>query len=448
MAAPISALVSPTSMYSNNCPPSSSTGWQTPPSSLESGLISPPELRRTFNNHPEPPPPIQTGGQQRQSLPSIHEALSSGHRTNNPYASPVSASISQSQYPPPYSHVIVPTIHRSYPPDQPLHVAHAKYESPSHQSYPQSNHFQSSQSIPTSYPESARQGSLMISQTASYPTSHYERYDQDSTAPERLPPGSRPPPALPMAHVFIAGTPENGSFPVEPALYTQARFADDAAPGYRKEQERKPERRNGRPESPPIAAKIYTSLSVWDFQQNLEVISKESIKIREWSSHYLNIAREQQRQWPDRMPSLDECEAMVQFHDNVGNSLKLMKDMLVTQQDRRIEEQRDRDLHGKGSRPYDEEMAMYEDGMDGHGYGGPESKKRRGRAAPPGRCHSCNRAETPEWRRGPDGARTLCNACGLHYAKLTRKNNIKLSQGSNGSSLRPKSMDDHSPRPM
>ncbi|CAG8583997.1 9735_t:CDS:2, partial [Racocetra fulgida] len=29
------------------------------------------------------------------------------------------------------------------------------------------------------------------------------------------------------------------------------------------------------------------------------------------------------------------------------------------------------------------------------------------RAAPPGRCHSCNISETPEWRRGPDGARTL-----------------------------------------
>lgn len=29
------------------------------------------------------------------------------------------------------------------------------------------------------------------------------------------------------------------------------------------------------------------------------------------------------------------------------------------------------------------------------------------------RCHSCNTTETPEWRRGPDGARTLCNACGL-----------------------------------
>lgn len=45
----------------------------------------------------------------------------------------------------------------------------------------------------------------------------------------------------------------------------------------------------------------------------------------------------------------------------------------------------------------------------------------RKRAAPPGRCHSCNRVDTPEWRRGPDGARTLCNACGLHYAKLERK---------------------------
>jgi hypothetical protein len=37
------------------------------------------------------------------------------------------------------------------------------------------------------------------------------------------------------------------------------------------------------------------------------------------------------------------------------------------------------------------------------------------------RCHSCNRSETPEWRRGPDGSRTLCNACGLHFAKLSRR---------------------------
>jgi hypothetical protein len=35
------------------------------------------------------------------------------------------------------------------------------------------------------------------------------------------------------------------------------------------------------------------------------------------------------------------------------------------------------------------------------------------RASPPGQCHSCEILDTPEWRRGPDGQRTLCNACGL-----------------------------------
>jgi len=59
------------------------------------------------------------------------------------------------------------------------------------------------------------------------------------------------------------------------------------------------------------------------------------------------------------------------------------------------------------------------------GPGQPKSKYRKRsvgrRATPPGKCHSCNIRETPEWRRGPDGARTLCNACGLHYAKLMRK---------------------------
>ncbi|KAL1930196.1 hypothetical protein VTP01DRAFT_1350 [Rhizomucor pusillus] len=48
-------------------------------------------------------------------------------------------------------------------------------------------------------------------------------------------------------------------------------------------------------------------------------------------------------------------------------------------------------------------------------------QRKRKRAPFQGRCHSCNISETPEWRRGPDGARTLCNACGLHYAKLERK---------------------------
>lgn len=40
-------------------------------------------------------------------------------------------------------------------------------------------------------------------------------------------------------------------------------------------------------------------------------------------------------------------------------------------------------------------------------------RKRAKRSQAPGRCQSCHSSDTPEWRRGPDGARTLCNACGL-----------------------------------
>ncbi|CEG71249.1 Putative GATA-type sexual development transcription factor NsdD [Rhizopus microsporus] len=55
-------------------------------------------------------------------------------------------------------------------------------------------------------------------------------------------------------------------------------------------------------------------------------------------------------------------------------------------------------------------------------YAMPLRKRKRRRLSFQGQCHSCNTSETPEWRRGPNGARTLCNACGLHYAKLSKKN--------------------------
>ncbi|KAG2217183.1 hypothetical protein INT45_013195 [Circinella minor] len=56
----------------------------------------------------------------------------------------------------------------------------------------------------------------------------------------------------------------------------------------------------------------------------------------------------------------------------------------------------------------------------------PKIKRRTKRSTAGQRCHSCHTTETPEWRRGPDGARTLCNACGLHYAKLLRKGSLTV----------------------
>ncbi|AQZ17871.1 (ZYRO0E01738g) [Zygosaccharomyces parabailii] len=37
------------------------------------------------------------------------------------------------------------------------------------------------------------------------------------------------------------------------------------------------------------------------------------------------------------------------------------------------------------------------------------------------RCLHCLSTETPEWRKGPGGPTTLCNACGLFYKKLIKK---------------------------
>ena len=41
------------------------------------------------------------------------------------------------------------------------------------------------------------------------------------------------------------------------------------------------------------------------------------------------------------------------------------------------------------------------------------------------KCNHCESVETPEWRRGPDGSRTLCNACGLFYSKLTKRYGVE-----------------------
>ncbi|KAL6047126.1 Acidic leucine-rich nuclear phosphoprotein 32 protein (ANP32/acidic nuclear phosphoprotein) [Balamuthia mandrillaris] len=48
----------------------------------------------------------------------------------------------------------------------------------------------------------------------------------------------------------------------------------------------------------------------------------------------------------------------------------------------------------------------------------------RGKTVPEGRsCAACATKNTPEWRTGPNGKGTLCNACGLRYRKKMKKRN-------------------------
>ena len=148
---------------------------------------------------------------------------------------------------------------------------------------------------------------------------------------------------------------------------------------------------------------------------------------------------------PERLPTEREVSDMLGNVEMMKRSLEQVRDLVQASiQNERVRE----GAKVKGPYEEDHDVPMYGDAMKPQ-YGITEVKKRRGvsihlkarlynidvipqRAAPPGRCHSCNRIDTPEWRRGPDGARTLCNACGLHYAKLERKRQLEAR------SIRPK----------
>jgi len=41
-------------------------------------------------------------------------------------------------------------------------------------------------------------------------------------------------------------------------------------------------------------------------------------------------------------------------------------------------------------------------------------------------CYICKETESPEWRKGPTGAHTLCNACGLCYSKKEKAERERL----------------------
>ncbi|KAK4177858.1 hypothetical protein QBC36DRAFT_345097 [Triangularia setosa] len=171
----------------------------------------------------------------------------------------------------------------------------------------------------------------------------------------------------------------------------------------------------------------------YGYQDALQIVANSCRTGYNFAEAYVAAAREQGGTQPilSRMPTENEVSGLL---NSLVLALKKLEEVREMIQRNRIQDERARD-HGR--KPEDEDVAMYNDGMK-PAYSLNEVKKRRGRAAPPGRCHSCNRIDTPEWRRGPDGARTLCNACGLHYAKLERKRQLDQR------SLRPKPSEDRS----
>lgn len=63
---------------------------------------------------------------------------------------------------------------------------------------------------------------------------------------------------------------------------------------------------------------------------------------------------------------------------------------------------------------------------------GAANKVKKLKAADEYVCTDCGTLDSPEWRKGPSGPKTLCNACGLRWAKKEKK---RTNSGVNGSHL-------------
>ncbi|KAJ8107394.1 hypothetical protein OPT61_g8898 [Boeremia exigua] len=466
------AMVSP--MHPHSGPSHLHGTHQSPPASAVpgslAGLLSPPESRRTSGDEKNSYKPTP-----RQSLPSISEAL--GAEQSLPYPGPVPpppsaaaptshhVSPSDSRKRPfepdsysaqgpsnPFSHPRSPFIGSSaqVPPPPPPHNQVDSTPRPSYEQrplYPVSQH---SSKLPSLHPIKTTQSPPPIAR----PSIPYSSYPP---APSQAYEAPAPQPSEPMNHQYGYSQPQYASYPPPapapsgpPAAYPPA--SNYAGPpryyptSLRDNTEaRLEEKKLNRASLAPYGESVKRHLDSFDLEASLNEMADGCGRISEFSKAYRHRAHENQRigMTPQSIPRLEEIDDMIKQGERIQVSLQRMRDVVYNHQQASMVEP-PREAHYRRANGYEHETpSVYGDDMKDGGFAGADNKTRkRGRAAPPGRCHSCNRAETPEWRRGPDGARTLCNACGLHYAKLTRKIGKDAMASSN---LRPKSIDHGSP---
>ncbi|KAL2861163.1 GATA-type sexual development transcription factor NsdD [Aspergillus lucknowensis] len=445
-AASPAPLLSPTTIYSNQPPPYS---YSTTPTNAGPGYISPPDSRRAEDEKDKP----------RQSLPSIHEAL--GNDNPLPYPPPSTSAPPQQQ-------------HNAPPPHHLSNFGSRSGEGPSGPPNPFSNgapagsfprdptlahHSQlqteaSRSSLTSLNTQDSRNASLHSLSSGKSPT-------QSTSTGITSVPGSQtgsgydynaPPSAGSVASpngygVYSQPFPFQSQAPPGAPIYPTASYESRPLVGPRTDDVKGGNSGHAYAgHSPSDSMKRH--LDVYDVETSLNEVAEMSTRTLDFSRHYAARAH-QTRSGPviGSLPSVQEVDEMLNIQRRNQDALMRLRSAVLNQEHALAEQMAQRKAFKPGGVHEDDRMAMYQEEFKGSGgFAGSDSKKRRGKAAPPGRCHSCNRAETPEWRRGPDGARTLCNACGLHYAKLTRR--MGANKATNiGSNLKPKSaLDSVSPR--
>ncbi|KXL46382.1 MAG: hypothetical protein FE78DRAFT_538717 [Acidomyces sp. 'richmondensis'] len=462
---PSVTTASPTYAYPSGQPPPYS---QVPPSSHPtnkcsgppSGVHTPPGSRRSSGEEPDAKQAT------RQSLPSISEALGVDSQTSyqtstsvshappgsaNPIATPLSASMSPGSAAKRSYGVEHPTASASsYTPNGSYSAPPSfRHELGPHQSYSHETsrstyasdrpplHLQTSEQGARPPPPPPPPPPTTQSSTYSYPSHPSSGYETASHSANSMVPPSFPYGYTPYPPRYVEHTPSSVPGPIyqpsanHPAPSTPWRPSDGARYG-QDDRARGPSDYNGA---------IKRHLELYDLEGALNDISQTSNIMLDFSRRYGDRLHQTARNGPisGTLPGLVEVDDMMNKSRLQTEALMKIREIVLAQQaawEQQIADQRHQKLYSDQP-PHRDHVPDPDEGKAG--FAGGDNKKRRGRAAPPGRCHSCNRAETPEWRRGPDGARTLCNACGLHYAKLTRKQQgVNKNTNVGSSNLRPK----------
>ncbi|KAF8467242.1 hypothetical protein BDZ91DRAFT_793632 [Kalaharituber pfeilii] len=421
--------ISPTTMY-GPFPPK----YQPPPQPSNSNpYTTPPESRKNSKN-PE---------DEKRQLPSLHEALHeaglapSSTSILHPHQSGTSSYSSHSSLPPVHTSGPLPSV--QHPPHTPSHTGSFSQPPPPpppplHPPPEQRYDYHESRNgycqnhptpvHPNTEPYPQRQASYPHPPSTQYPPPRPHASSHNSF------PGPPPPPGYQFSH----GSTSSQSAPpasTNQPLYPQNNMPPPYGPPYHHESNgaHPPAYSQGSSPTSKVLGKRTSTGYGGAIEQALHVSSMR-LDLEKSRTRSLSIYNLVQRLYDQNGSSyqnhgldvvLAEFQKAVRDAEELKEGLESCRRLLADM----CKEQEQQSALEKG-RPhmqdYEVEEHGYQEDSRNAGMQQPELKKiRRGRAAPPGRCHSCHRAETPEWRRGPDGARTLCNACGLHYAKLTRK---------------------------
>ncbi|KAK4113916.1 hypothetical protein N656DRAFT_706966 [Canariomyces notabilis] len=436
------ALVSSSAPYQHHAPYNSGYPHSAPPTSI-AAMISPVEPRRPSDE----PEPAQS---HRQSLPSISEVISGAKPVQ--FSAPPPAQLPSPQgLPSPFTSA----------PSRPFGEVPADKNSSPRALHPSSSGYPGPETL-LAFSDPARPAlasrpvppplNTFAGQNQSPPVKFEQlEAEQRHAEAQSLGAGHRQP-AQPLPALYTdTGKLPPGQLPLS-AYPVSPRHTGPALPspyesqrsGAHSEEDDYPHHRIS-----DYKAAFDKHFETWGYQEALQQIASSCRTGYNFAEAYVAAAREQQgsQPIPSRMPTENEVSLLL---NNLILAQKKLQDVRDMIQQNRLHNERARENGSRKSE--DEDVVMYGDGIK-PAFGISEGKKRRGvsqaahvhsrinanaqqRAAPPGRCHSCNRIDTPEWRRGPDGARTLCNACGLHYAKLERKRQLDQR------SIRPKPTDE------